>query len=96
MINPTKPLLNDTVTAQLVGPDGALIKRPALMLTMEEAKLLRAYKKFLLSHRLREAPVRCEDCFANNRNDFHTFFVLDEQIMYACDCKELFYRGQTL
>ena len=87
---------NDFAPAQIVGPDGKLLQVQSRQLSMADAKLLREYKKFLLRHRLREAPVRCRDCFEVNREDFHHFFVTDSQIQYSCGCRQLFYQGQTL
>lgn len=93
--DPDKPLLNDYTTGTLIDAQGNLLHRPTLILTLDEARLLRSYKKFLLNHRLQEAPVRCRDCFEGNRTDFHHFFVTDTQIQYSCGCRMLFYSGPT-
>ncbi len=95
MINPSKPLLNDTVAGQLVGPDGTLINAPALTLTHDDALLLRSYKKFLLHHGYREA-LYCTRCFESSRSDGLEAYVTDHKILFRCRCRSLLYEGATL
>ena len=90
-----KPLLGDFQSAQIVGADGSVINAPTLMLSLEDAKLLRAYKKFLLRNRLKEA-LYCETCHEDNRSHGLEAFVTDSQILFRCRCRSLFYQGQTL
>jgi len=94
-LSPERPRLNDYVPAQLVGPDGSLLNAPTLMLSLEDAKLLREYKKWLLRNGYREA-LYCTRCFESNRQDGLHAFVTDQRILFKCRCRSLLYEGQTL
>ena len=87
-------MINDKTSAQIVGPDGAVANKPALILDHNEAQLLRNYKKFLMKHGMREA-VYCNDCWEGNRDDGMRAFVTDSQILFECRCRSLFHQGQT-
>ena len=95
MINPEKPLLGDLTKSTIVAPDGSVANYPTVLLSHEDAKLLREYKKFLLRNGLKEA-VYCNLCFERNLADGTEFFVTADQIVIKCRCKLRFYQGQTL
>ena len=90
-----KPLLSDYAPSQIISPDGSVMNAPALTLSMEDAKLLRVYKKFLLRNGLKEA-LYCNACFESNRSHGLEAFVTDDQILFRCRCRSLFYQGATL
>ena len=95
MINPEKPLLGDKTNSLIVSPDGTAANYPTVLLSMEDAKLLREYKKFLLRMGLKEA-VYCNSCYERNLSHGTEFFVTSDQIMIKCRCQVRFYQGQTL
>ena len=66
-----------------------------MLLSIEEAKLLREYKKFLLRHGLKEA-LYCNACFERNLSHGTEAYVTSEQIVIKCRCRLRFYQGQTL
>ena len=92
---PEKSLLNDTTKSVIYGPDGSVASLPTIIITHEEAKLLREYKKFLLRHRLREA-LFCRDCWNSNLADGCEAYVTTDQIMIRCRCRARFYQGASL
>jgi hypothetical protein len=89
-----KPLLNDTVTGTVLGPDGVPLLRPTTILTAEEAELLRQYKTLLLRHGMREA-LYCNTCFDGALHDGMKAFVRDSEIMIECRHRRLYYLGQS-
>jgi len=93
-VNPDKPLLNDTTKSVILGPDGVPATLPTVLLTGEEAKLLREYKKFLDRHRIKEAAY-CHDCWEHNLQHGMAAFVTPDQIMFRCRCRMLFFQGAT-
>ena len=95
MISPEKPLLGDKTAALIVAPDGTVANYPTVVLSMEEAKLLREYKKFLLRQGLKEA-LYCNACFESNLSHGTEAYVTTDQIVIKCRCRLRFYQGQTL
>ena len=85
---------SDVTTGTIVTPDGEVANKPAVLLTTEEAELLRKYKQFLTKRGLREA-LYCNDCFGGNLDDGCKAFVRSEQILIECRCKMRFYQGLT-
>jgi hypothetical protein len=84
------PVVKDK--ALILGPDGSVANIPTTYLTLEEVKLLREYKKFLLRHHLKEA-IRCNECFENNRAQWAEAWVTNADIMIRCQCSCLFHKG---
>ena len=74
--------------------DGSVANKPTQLLTTDEARLLREYKKFLMTHGLREA-VYCNECFSGNLSDGMRAHVTDGQILFECRHRMLFYSGQS-
>lgn len=66
----------------------------SIELTLEEANLLRAYKKFLLKRDLREA-VYCNFCWGHSLADGTEFHVTDNDILIKCRCSLRYYKGST-
>ena len=93
-ISPDKPLLADTTVSRIVAPDGTPATLPTVYLTGEEAKLLREYRKFLNRHRIKEAAY-CNDCWEHNLQHGMQAFVTNDQILFQCRCRALFYQGAT-
>ena len=83
----------DEIVGTIVAPDGTVATRPTLVLTDEEARLLRTYKKFLLKYHLREA-LYCQDCWdGSSTQDGCRAFVTADQILIECRCKMRFHQG---
>lgn len=91
---PERPLLNDKTKATIVAPDGSLAHYPTIVLTGEEAKLLREYRKFKDRHRIKEANY-CSDCWDGNRQDGMEGYVTPDKIFIRCRCRALFFNGPT-
>ena len=53
---------HETTTSVIIAPDGTPATIPTILLTDEEARLLRIYKKFLNGAQLREA-LYCDTRF---------------------------------
>lgn len=86
---------SDVTTGTLVDASGAVINRPTVILSQEEADLLRRYKKFLLKRGLREA-LYCTSCWNGNLADgISEAFVTDAQILLKCNHRMLFFQGQS-
>ena len=84
----------DTEKAVIVAPDGTAANYPTVILTGDEARLLRTYKKFLNQHGLKEA-LYCNDCWESNLQHGCKAFVTDQQILIQCRCRVRFHQGQT-
>lgn len=74
--------------------DGSIANKPTRILSSEDAKVLRAYKKFLEAHGLREA-LYCNECFSGNLSDGMRAHVTDGQILFECRHRMLFFQGQS-
>ena len=94
MITPEKPLLNDKTAAMIVAPDGTVASFPTIVISHEDAKLLRAYKKWLLRNGYREA-LYCNQCYSANRSDGLEAYVTDERMLFKCRCRAQYYQGAT-
>lgn len=84
----------DTTTTQILGPDGSVASLPTVLLSEEDARLLRTYKKFLEKHNLREA-LYCNSCWDGDRADGVKAFVTTSQIGIHCRCRLRFFQGMT-
>lgn len=63
-------------------------------ISIEDAILLRAYKKFLLKNDLREA-LYCQNCWGHNLADGCEAHVTDTGILIRCRCKIRTHKGST-
>ena len=86
--------LAEKTTTQILGPDGNVAVLPTVILSDEDARLLRTYKKFLERHGLRDA-LYCNDCWSGEREDGVKAFVTPNQIGMHCRCKMRFFNGMT-
>lgn len=94
-LNPERTLETDKTQSVVIAPDGTVANYPTVVLSLEDAKLLREYKKFLLRHGLREA-LYCNNCFEHNLSHGTEAYVTPDQIVIRCRCRLRFYQGQTL
>lgn len=79
----------------MTDPRGETTSVPALMLSDEQATLLREYKKkVLLPLGLREA-LFCNSCGNATLEDGCKSFVTNDQIGIICRCTQRLYLGQT-
>ena len=91
MPNPSSP---ERTTGLIVGPDGAPLQVPTLLLSPEDARLLRLYKKFLLRYGLKEA-LYCDSCWDHNLSHGTESHVTDNEIVIRCRCSLRFYQGPS-
>lgn len=63
--------------------------------TRSDAELLRRYKKFLHTHRMKES-LWCVTCEAEDRPSGLRASVMDDAIHFECRCTVRRYRGPTL
>jgi hypothetical protein len=87
-------IVPEKVQTTILAPDGTVANLPTTFLTGEEAMLLRAYKKFLNAHGLKEA-LYCNACYEQNLAHGTRAFVTDDQILIQCRCRVRFHKGQT-
>jgi hypothetical protein len=85
---------DDRTTGTVLDANGQPSARPTTILTADEAALLRAYKKFLQKHGIRDASY-CASCFSGNRHDGMQVRVTDAEIIFICRCRMLYHLGQT-
>jgi hypothetical protein len=86
---------NANVTVgSIVGPDGEVLSKPTQILSSDEARLLREYKKFLHVRGMREA-LYCNECFSGNLSDGMRAHVTDSQVLFECRHRMIFYQGNT-
>jgi hypothetical protein len=86
----------DKEPAVIVDGKGEPLQVTAEILTVEEAKLLRDYKKFLQRRGLVEA-LWCQACAdrGSMMSSGMRAFVTDSQIGIRCRCRFLFHHGPT-
>jgi hypothetical protein len=79
----------------LTDAEGALLSRPTVTLTTEDARALRAAAKLLrrMSFRM---TVRCDACFEGGRQDGMRGEITRTHIALECRCRHLRFNGETL
>lgn len=86
---------SDVTQGTIVGPDGAVLNRPTVILSQDEADLLRRYKKFLQKRGFREA-LYCNTCWTGDLADgVSEAHVTDSEILLKCSHRMLFFKGQS-
>lgn len=81
-------------TPGTITDNGVTTELPVVQFTLEEARLLREYKKLLQKHHLKEA-MYCGNCWDGAKEDGCKAFVTDAEILIACRCRMRSFRGQT-
>lgn len=84
----------DVTEGTIVNPDGSIANRPTVLLSDDDARQLREYKKLLRKLNLREA-LYCNDCWTGSREDGCKAFVTTNQVGIVCRCRIRFYQGQS-
>ena len=84
----------DKTTSILYAPNGEQATFPTRLLSDDEARTMRQYKKLLLRYGLREA-LFCNGCWNGDRADGCKAHVTDSQILIQCRCTVRFFQGQT-
>lgn len=84
----------DTVVGTIVDANGEVVNKPTVLLSKEEAELLRKYKKFLQARGLKEA-IFCTTCWDGDLSDGMDAHVTEGQILFKCAHRMLFYQGMT-
>lgn len=79
----------------LTDAEGALLTRPTVTLSTDDARALRAAAKLLRRMRFR-MTVRCDACFEGGRQDGMRGEINRQQIALECRCRHLTYNGETL
>ncbi len=83
-------------TPILTDERGNLLNKPVIPLSAEEARMLRAYKKFLDKNHMREMNF-CNRCWDHKTiHDGMHGHVTDNEIVFDCRCRTLLYQGMTL
>ena len=85
---------SETTVGTLVDANGEVINKPTVLLTKEEAELLRKYKKFLQARGLREA-LYCSTCWDGDLSDGMDAHVTEGQILFKCSHRMLYFHGAT-
>jgi len=80
--------------SDLVDVHGDPIRRH-VEFTVQEAQLLRSYRRFLEKHHLKEA-LYCGKCWERELSDGCKAFVRPEAIMIQCRCTERTFDGATI
>jgi hypothetical protein len=80
--------------SRILTPEGVPAIVPSREISLEDAKLLREYKKFLMRMGLREA-LYCQHCWSGDRHDGCEAHVTDNDILIKCRCQIRFHRGST-
>ena len=70
----------------LIAPDGSLVSKPNVPISLEDHLLLLKYRKFLERNGLREA-LYCQDCWTGNREDGTRAAVTPTSVLIECRCK---------
>lgn len=94
MLNPAKPLASDKTTATIYAPDGTQANLPTLVMTAEDAALLRSYKQWLLRNGYKEA-LYCSRCWESNLAHGTEAFVTTDRIGIRCRCRFTYFQGPT-
>ncbi len=82
-------------TGTVSGPGDPAVQIVATQdIDFDDAVLLRAYKKFLLKHDLREA-LYCQKCWGHNLNDGCEAHVTDADILIRCRCTLRHHKGSS-
>jgi hypothetical protein len=80
--------------SMILAADGSLANRTMTALTVEDAELLRMYRKFLERYHLIEA-LYCAECWDKSRDDGCRAFVTGERILIECRCTVRTFQGST-
>lgn len=86
--------VNDITESVILDANGQPATFPTVLLTAEDAALLRLYKKFLHTHGLREA-VYCNTCYQGTQHDGMEAHVTDGEVFFRCRHRLLYYRGAS-
>lgn len=78
--------LDQKSTAEILGPDGTPINKPATFLTSEEAQLLREYQAFGEREHL-QGEMICGDC--GTQMEVH----VEGDIGFFCECRMLLWKA---
>lgn len=79
---------------QLTDAEGALLSRPDVWLSPDEARLLRACARLLRSKRFR-MTVRCDACFEAGRGDGMRGEINARFVSLECRCRFIRHNGET-
>jgi hypothetical protein len=80
-----RAVMTDTKIAQIVGPDGTPIEKPATFLTMEESDLLRAYQAWGEREGL-QGTMTCTHC--NGPMEVY----VQAEIGFFCKCRVIYWK----
>ena len=86
--------MSEITTGTVLDANGEPAVKPTVVLTTEEAELLRHYKQFLARYGLREA-LYCNTCWQGSLSDGMDVYVTGGQILFKCRHRMLFYQGHT-
>jgi hypothetical protein len=81
----------------IAAPDDAVVPKTEY-LTPDDAKIIRAYERWLKVHRLQRPDgvgVYCAACFESDRQDGTRYFVEPHRIYIECRCTVRVFTGPT-
>ena len=79
----------------LTDSEGALLLRPTVQLSPEEAQALRSAARMLRAKRFR-LTIRCDACFESGRGDGMRGEITRAHIQLECRCRHLQFRGASV
>ena len=82
------------VEGLLYDANGQPTSLPTKVLSLDEARLLREYKKFLQAHHLREA-LYCSTCWSNNLSDGMEAHVNEAEVLMKCRHRMIYFKGSS-
>lgn len=88
-----KPNTN-VVEGTVLDANGQPTTLPTEILSLDEVRMLREYKKFLRKHQLREA-LFCQSCFQGDLHDGMEAYVTDGEVMMKCRHRMIYFKGAS-
>lgn len=86
----------EKTTGLIIDPTtGAAANIPTILLTAEQAKIMREYKKKVLLPLGIKETAYCDNCWEHNLSHGMEAHVTDNKIMFRCRCRMLFFNGPT-
>ncbi len=96
-----RPRASDKVAGTILGPDGAPASRPTVVLSPDEAALVRSYMWMMISAGY-DPSFGCIQCLPVGPRGYRidpevmaTYLIDEAQIVITCACRQVFHQGHT-
>jgi len=86
---------NDMTTGLILTPDGQAASKPTIILSAEQARIMREYKKKVLGPLGLKEALYCDSCWEHDLSHGCNANVTDNQIAIVCRCQIRFFQGPT-